>query len=87
MLTLSRGIEPLWINDQDAGEIGVEDNDWVEMLNDNGVVVTRACVSARIPRGVVFHYHAPDRTIGVPEVAVRDDRRGGWTKQRHPRCA
>ena len=32
MLTLSRGIEPFWLNDKDAAEIGVEDNDWVEAL-------------------------------------------------------
>ena len=49
MMTLSRGVEPFWINDKDAAEIGVEDNDWVEAYNDNGVVVTRAVVSARIP--------------------------------------
>ncbi|RIK70881.1 MAG: hypothetical protein DCC67_20555, partial [Planctomycetota bacterium] len=36
MTTLSRGCEPLWINEQDAAEIGVEDNDWVEVHNDNG---------------------------------------------------
>ena len=46
MLTLSRGIEPFWLNDKDAVEIGVEDNDWIEAYNDNGVIVTRAVVSA-----------------------------------------
>ncbi len=39
MLTLSRGIEPFWINDRDAESIGIVDNDWVEIYNDNGVVV------------------------------------------------
>ena len=39
MQTLSRGIEPLWLNDQDAGQIDVHDNDWVEVYNDHGVVV------------------------------------------------
>ena len=52
MLTLSRGIEPFWLNDKDAVEIGVQDNDWVEAYNDNGVIVTRAVVSARIPTGL-----------------------------------
>ncbi|HET9529623.1 MAG TPA: nitrate reductase subunit alpha, partial [Blastocatellia bacterium] len=47
MMTLSRGCEPLWVNDQDAVEMGIEDNDWVEVYNDNGVVCTRAVVSAR----------------------------------------
>ncbi|HEX9014984.1 MAG TPA: nitrate reductase subunit alpha [Chloroflexota bacterium] len=77
MLTLSRGVEPCWINDLDAAEIGVVDNDWVEVYNDNGVVVTRAAVSARIPRGVSFYYHAPERTVSVPRSPIRGNRRAG----------
>jgi nitrate reductase alpha subunit len=77
MTTLSRGVEPFWMNDRDAHEIGVEDNDWVEIYNDNGVVVTRAVVSARIPRGIGIQYHAPERTIGVPKSPLRGRRRAG----------
>ncbi|MDL1951975.1 nitrate reductase subunit alpha, partial [Acidobacteria bacterium ACD] len=77
MLTLSRGMEPLWINDRDAEEIGVADNDWVEAHNDHGVVCTRAAVSARIPRGACILYHSPERTIGVPKSPLRGGRRAG----------
>jgi nitrate reductase alpha subunit len=77
MLTLSRGIEPLWMNDRDAAEIGVQDNDWVEAYNDHGVVVTRAVVSARIPPGLCILYHSPERTIGVPKSPQRGNRRAG----------
>ncbi|MCG3176613.1 MAG: Respiratory nitrate reductase 1 alpha chain [Candidatus Omnitrophica bacterium] len=77
MKTLSRGIEPVWINDTDAAMAGIRDNDWVEVLNDHGVVVTRACVSARIPRGLCFIYHAVERTVGVPRSPSRGDRRAG----------
>ena len=77
MLTLSRGIEPCWINDKDAKELGINDNDWVELFNDNGVMVTRAAVSARIPRGVCIVYHSPERTISIPKSEVRNNRRGG----------
>lgn len=77
METLSRGIEPCWLNDRDAGLIGIRDNDWVELVNDHGVVVTRACVSARIPRGMCFIYHATERTVGVPKSRVRGNRRAG----------
>ena len=52
MTTLSRGCEPFWINHHDAEKLEIEDNDWVEIHNDHGVVVTRAAVSARIPRGI-----------------------------------
>ena len=71
METLSRGIEPFWINDRDAGLLGIRDNDWVEVINDHGVVVTRSCVSARIPRGMCFIYHATERTIGTPKTTER----------------
>ncbi|HEX9161616.1 MAG TPA: nitrate reductase subunit alpha [Thermoanaerobaculia bacterium] len=71
METLSRGIEPVWINDRDAASKGIGDNDWVEILNDHGVVVTRACVSARIPRGICVIYHATERTIGAPKTNAR----------------
>jgi nitrate reductase alpha subunit len=78
MLTLSRGIEPFWLNDLDAASIDVRDNDWIEAYNDYGVVVTRAVVSARLPRGMAFFYHAPERTVGFPRSPLRG-RRGGGT--------
>ena len=77
MSTLSRGVEPFWINDKDAVELGIVDNDWVEVYNDNGVVVTRANVSARIPRGIVIIYHATERTLSVPKSPLRGNRRAG----------
>ena len=77
MTTLSRGVEPVWINDKDAEELGINDNDWVEMYNDNGVVVTRCIVSARIPRGVCIQYHSPERTFSVPKSPLRNYRRAG----------
>jgi nitrate reductase alpha subunit len=57
--------------------LGIHDNDWVEVLNDHGTVVTRACVSARIPRGICFIYHATERTIGNPKSQHRGNRRAG----------
>lgn len=77
MTTLSRGVEPLWMNDADAAEIGINDNDWVEVHNDHGVVVTRAVVSARIPPGVCIQYHSPERTYSVPKSPLRKNRRAG----------
>ncbi|HUK88734.1 MAG TPA: molybdopterin-dependent oxidoreductase, partial [Terriglobales bacterium] len=77
MTTLSRGVEPFWMNDHDAEEIGIADNDWVEVHNDNGVVVTRAAVSARIPRGICIQYHSPERTLSVPTSPLRGYRRAG----------
>lgn len=76
MTILSRGIEPFWMNDRDADSLDIVDNDWVEIHNDNGVVVTRAAVSARIPRGIGIQYHAPERT-SVPKSPLRNYRRSG----------
>ena len=77
MTTLSRGCEPLWMNEADALSLDIMDNDWVEVHNDNGVVVTRAAVSARIPRGICIQYHAPERTYSVPKSPLRKFRRAG----------
>jgi len=77
MLTLSRGIEPCWLNDKDAEKIDVQDNDWVEVYNDNGVMVTRAAVSHRVQPGTCMIYHSPERTISIPKSQVRGGRRGG----------
>ena len=77
MMTLSRGGEPFWLSVEDARDLEIEDNDWVEVHNDNGVVCTRACVSARIPKGICIIYHSPERTLNVPKSKLRGDRRAG----------
>ena len=77
MLTLSRGIEPMWISEQDAKKIGIVDNDWVELYNDHGTTVTRAIVSARIPPGICIVYHAPERTVSTPKSPMRGNKRAG----------
>jgi nitrate reductase alpha subunit len=76
MLALSRGGPDLWMSVEDATAIGVKDNDWIEAYNRNGVVVARAVVTHRMPKGTVFMYHAKDRTVDVP-IAEKSGRRGG----------
>lgn len=76
MLSLSRGGQNIWMSDQDAAKIGVEDNDWIEAVNRNGVVVARAIVSRRMPEGTVYMHHAQDRLIDVP-LAETSGKRGG----------
>jgi len=76
MMTLSRGGYPVWINNKDAAEQGIADNDWVELYNDNGVFVQRCITSSRIPRGAIFLYHATERTVGIP-ISPRSKKRAG----------
>jgi nitrate reductase alpha subunit len=76
MLTLFRGGEAIWLNDEDAGRIEVRDNDWVECFNVNGVVMAKAVVSPRIPPGKAFMYHAQERLINTPG-SPRTGKRGG----------
>ncbi|RNI23915.1 nitrate reductase subunit alpha [Flexivirga caeni] len=76
MLSLSRGGQTVWISDRDAAKVGIRDNDWVEMVNRNGVVACRAVVSHRMPEGTVYMHHAQDRLIDVP-LTQRDKKRGG----------
>jgi len=86
MLTLSRGGNSIWLNDKDSESVGIQDNDWVEAYNDNGIFCARAVVSARIPSGVAFAYHSQERTVNVPKSEQREKRRGGFhnslTRQR-----
>lgn len=76
MLTLFRGGPTVWLNHEDAAEIDVQDNDWIECFNRNGVVVARAVVSHRIPRGMAFMHHAQDRHINVPGTKLTQNRGG-----------
>ncbi len=76
MMTLSRGGYPIWLNFKDAAELGISDNDWVELFNDNGVYLQRCITSARIPSGTVFVYHATERTVSVP-LSKRSKKRAG----------
>lgn len=76
MLTLFRGGPVIWMSPDDAEAIGVEDNDWIEAYNRNGVVACRAVVSHRIPKGTSVMYHAQDRHINVPISEVSGQRGG-----------
>ncbi|MDD7056296.1 MAG: nitrate reductase subunit alpha [Selenomonadaceae bacterium] len=76
MLTLFRGGQTVWMNEKDAAEIGVRDNDWVELYNHNGVVTSRVAVSPRLPQGVLFMHHAQDRHINVPGNSITHTRSG-----------
>lgn len=62
------------MNKEDAAEAGVADNDWIECFNRNGVVVARAVVTHRIPRGMAFMHHAQDRHINVPGTKLTSNR-------------
>ena len=82
MLNMFRGGQMVWINEIDAEEIGVVDNDWVEIYNQNGISVVRAVVSPTMPRDSVFMYHSSERHINVPFSALArqrgaSDLRGG----------
>ena len=76
MLTLFRGGPTVWLNNLDASEADIRDNDWIEVFNRNGVVTARAVVTHRMPRGTAYMYHAQDRHINVPGSGITNDRGG-----------
>lgn len=76
MVQLFRGWQVVWMNEKDAAEIGIKDNDWIEIYNRNGVIAARAVLTYRMPRGAVYMYHAQDRTMGVPGNSI-NKKRGG----------
>ena len=83
MLTLFRGGQTIWLNEDDAAEIDVKDNDWVEAFNKNGIVAARAVVSPRIPRGISYMHHSQDRHINVPGAKVKKQRGGTHNAPTH----
>ncbi len=83
MLTLFRGGQTVWINEDDAAEINVKDNDFMEIYNRNGVVAARAVVTPRIPRGSVYMYHSQDRHINVPGTKLSKTRGGTHNTPTH----
>jgi nitrate reductase alpha subunit len=66
MLNLFRGGPTMWLAEEDARSIGLEDNDWVEAVNGNGATVARCVVSQRVPRGMAIMYHAQEKIVNVP---------------------
>lgn len=76
MLTLFRGGPTVWIAKEDAMANDIQDNDWLEVYNRNGVVTARAVISHRMPRGTMFMYHAQDKHIETPGSEITDTRGG-----------
>jgi nitrate reductase alpha subunit len=74
MLNMFRGGQTVWINHQDAADIDVEDNDWIEVYNENGIVVARAVVSNTVPRDTAIMYHSSERHVNVPFSSLARER-------------
>ena len=66
LLSLNRGGPTVWISEDDAKKIGVEDNDWIEAYNVNGAIAARAVVSQRVNPGMVLMYHAQEKIVNTP---------------------
>ncbi len=76
MLTLSRGGPIVWLSEDDAKSVGIEDNDWIEAYNTNGALTARAVVSQRVKPGMVLMYHAQEKIVNVPGSEVTGQRGG-----------
>ena len=76
MQTLSRGGPIVWLSEDDAREVGIEDNDWIELFNVNGAIAARAVVSQRVMPGMAMMYHAQERIINTPGSEVTGTRGG-----------
>ncbi|WP_338909835.1 nitrate reductase subunit alpha [Serratia marcescens] len=76
MLTLSRGGPIVWLSEDDAKDLGIADNDWIEAFNANGALTARAVVSQRIPAGMTMMYHAQERIVNLPGSEITSQRGG-----------
>jgi nitrate reductase alpha subunit len=66
MLTLSRGGPCIWLSEDDAKKLEIEDNDWIEAYNANGALAARAIVSQRVKPGSAMMYHSQDKIVNSP---------------------
>ena len=66
MMTLSRGGYPVWLNDKDALKLGVADNDWVEVFNDNGVLSSAPSSPPAFPPGRYLSTTLPSARWAFP---------------------
>ncbi|MDD5177102.1 MAG: nitrate reductase subunit alpha [Sterolibacterium sp.] len=76
MLTLSRGGPIVWLSEDDAKQVGIVDNDWIELYNVNGAIAARAVVSQRVKPGMCMMYHAQEKTVNTPGSEVTGNRGG-----------
>jgi len=76
MLTLSRGGPIVWLSETDAQQVGIEDNDWIELYNVNGAITARAVVSQRVNPGMCLMYHAQEKIVNVPGSEITGQRGG-----------
>ena len=53
-------------SEADAKDLGIADNDWIEVFNSNGALTARAVVSQRVPAGMTMMYHAQERIVNLP---------------------
>ena len=83
MLTLSRGVEPFWMNDKDAEKLGIVDNDWVEVHNDHGVVLHPRRRHCPHSRGHLHHLSLARAHHRRAEVAAPGQPARGRPQQPH----
>ena len=76
MLTMSRGGPIIWMSEDDARDLEIKDNDWVEVFNANGALTCRAVVSQRVKPGSTMMYHAQERITNIPGSEVTGIRGG-----------
>ncbi len=76
MLTLNRGGPVAWISEEDARKAAIQDNDWIEVFNRNGVLTARAVVSQRVNPGMCMMYHAQEKIVNTPGTAITGQRGG-----------
>ncbi|WP_315710567.1 nitrate reductase subunit alpha [Brenneria uluponensis] len=76
MLTLGRGGPIVWLSEDDARDLDIVDNDWIEAFNVNGSLTARAVVSQRIPAGMTMMYHAQERILNLPGSEITGQRGG-----------
>ncbi|SQI24098.1 respiratory nitrate reductase 1 subunit alpha [Salmonella enterica subsp. arizonae] len=64
------------MSETDAKDLGIEDNDWIEVFNKQRRIDCSRVVSQRVPAGMTMMYHAQERIVNLPGSEITQQRGG-----------
>ncbi|WP_262504659.1 molybdopterin dinucleotide binding domain-containing protein [Salmonella enterica] len=73
------------MSETDAKDLGIEDNDWIEVFNSNGALTARAVVSQRVPAGMTMMSGLPLDLRPITAFTERVSIGGRYTSRLSPK--
>lgn len=65
MLILGCGGLVVWLSEVDVKDLGIVDNDWIEVFNSNGVLIVCVVVSQCVLVGMIMMYYVQECIVNL----------------------